>query len=104
MGRYIVGQNVDFEHKYWFAEQPSELGIVLERIVPESISRFVGDDGEYVHVENTEEVRRKIKKAISKAQVYTTENVGATKDMLKAILKCLEENDDVEIVEFYGEY
>lgn len=105
MGRWIYGDNVDFEYKYWFAEQNSELGLVLQTIEGVTCWRYIGDDGEYTHVSNDEETRKAIKKAIKTPEKYATQdNAEPTKAMLKAVLKCLEENKDIDTVKFFSEY
>jgi len=103
MGRSIYGENVDFQFKYWFAKQPSELGTVLEAIEGVTVWVYRGEDGEIVVVENSDTTKEALKRAVETPEKYTMEDPEATKDMLEAILKCLNEND-VEQVKFFSEY
>jgi len=82
-------ESTDFEYKYWFLEQASEMSWVLSEIVPFRVSVYseISGGGDIIGMTNDEEVRGAILDAIEDGSYEESSmgNTEATKEMLEEL-------------------
>lgn len=108
MGRYVykITGKINFDYKFWFGEQPSDFGEVLEEALPDKVARYISNscDSEVVYVcGKPEEIIKGIEEYMEEEDLpeYDVE-------MLKKFIEAVKEtkSDEYDLVTgwFYVEY
>jgi hypothetical protein len=112
LGRFVVVNlgDLEWEWKFWFAQQCSNFGAVMEMVEGDDvyISRYEGDDGEYVKIEADKE---KLLEKLENLKIDECPVCGepkctvATREMVKDFIKAVRGYKGEEFcVEFFVEY
>lgn len=106
MGRFVVQHsgNIDWEWKFWFAQQCSNFGFILQEVAACGdeiyVDRYTGDDGEFVKL-NAD--KNKLLEALSSIQLEVCpvcknpKCLEATLEMLKSFEEAVKKVDEPEI-------
>jgi hypothetical protein len=111
MGRFVSSvEGFDWTWKFWFGQQCSNFGAVMELANGDdvSVSRYIGDDGEYVslNAEKTKLLENLRKLQINECPVCKgSECLEATRAMVESFTKAVAKQNDEEIYAlFFAEY
>ena len=112
VGRFVVvdSGDLEWEWKFWFATQCSNFGYVMEMVDGDDvyISRYEGEDGEYVKIQaDKEKLLQKLKSLkIDECPVCGNPKcTEATREMVKDFMEAVEKYEGKEIyATFFVEY